>query len=95
MTIENAYGAFQDDMLGSLKTDKWADFIVIDVNPLTIAPDDLKDNEIEQVLLQVNAYIKPRNSPAFSCVHAMLSVLFACPLGTLLPIARNQHRLSR
>ncbi len=49
LTIENAYGAFQDDRLGSLEAGKWADFIVVDSNPLTTNPDALKDIKVEQV----------------------------------------------
>lgn len=43
MTIENAYGAFQEDTLGSLTPGKWADFITLDQNPLTVDPDAIKD----------------------------------------------------
>lgn len=49
MTIENAYGAFQDDKLGSLAPGKWADFITVSENPLTTAPDDLKNIKITGV----------------------------------------------
>ncbi|NNC36009.1 MAG: amidohydrolase, partial [Hyphomonadaceae bacterium] len=43
MITENAYGAFQEDMLGSLEPGKWADFVILDKNPLKTAPNDLKD----------------------------------------------------
>ena len=43
MTIENAYGAFQEDKLGSLAPGKWADFITLDQNPLKTEPNALKD----------------------------------------------------
>lgn len=46
MTIENAYGAFQEDKLGSLETGKWADFIILDKNPLKADPYDLKDIKV-------------------------------------------------
>lgn len=46
MTIENAYGAFQDDKLGSLEPGKWADFIILDKNPLETAPYELKDIKV-------------------------------------------------
>lgn len=43
MTIENAYGAFQDETLGSLSAGKWADFVILDANPLTTPSHQLKD----------------------------------------------------
>lgn len=43
MTIENAYGAFQEGKLGTLEADKWADFIILDKNPLTTPPQELKN----------------------------------------------------
>lgn len=46
MTIENAYGAFQENKLGSLEAGKWADFIILDSNPLTMPPHQLKDIEV-------------------------------------------------
>ena len=49
MTIENAYGAFQEEKLGSLAPGKWADFITLSENPLATAPDKLKDIEITGV----------------------------------------------
>lgn len=49
MTLENAYSAFQDNRLGSLTPGKWADFIVLSNNPLTTAPDELKDIRVTDV----------------------------------------------
>ncbi|MGB0906191.1 MAG: amidohydrolase [Maricaulaceae bacterium] len=49
MTLENAYAAFQEDKLGSLTAGKWADFIVLSDNPLTTAPERLKDIKITSV----------------------------------------------
>jgi len=46
MTLENAYGAFQEDKLGSLEPGKWADFIILDKNPLETDTYDLKDIEV-------------------------------------------------
>ncbi|MEP3888987.1 MAG: amidohydrolase [Hellea sp.] len=46
MTLENAYGAFQDGQLGSLASGKWADFIILDSNPLTTPSKNLKDIEV-------------------------------------------------
>ncbi len=49
MTLENAYGAFQENKLGSLEVGKWADFIVVDKNPYKIQTSALKDIQIENV----------------------------------------------
>lgn len=38
MTIDGAHAAFQDGMIGTLTTGKWADFVVLSDNPLS-APD--------------------------------------------------------
>lgn len=51
MTIENAYGAFQDEKLGTLSVGKWADFIVLDKDPYKIKPSALKDIQVEQVFV--------------------------------------------
>ena len=48
MTIENAYGAFQDDKLGSLKIGKWADFVILDSNPLTTPSQQLKNIKVTE-----------------------------------------------
>lgn len=46
MTVESAYGAFQDDSLGTLQAGKWADFVVLDKNPHDVTPDNLKDIKV-------------------------------------------------
>lgn len=46
MITENAYGAFQEDKLGSLKAGNWADFVVLDRNPLDTPIDEIKDIKV-------------------------------------------------
>ena len=48
MTIEGAYGAFQENVLGSLAPGKWADFVVLGENPLTADPDALAKIKVLQ-----------------------------------------------
>jgi len=48
MTATGAYSAFQEDMLGTLTVGKWADFVLLDKNPLKTNPDGLKDIKIQQ-----------------------------------------------
>lgn len=40
-TTDAAYGAFQEDKLGSLEVGKWADFILVDKNVAAISPSQL------------------------------------------------------
>jgi predicted amidohydrolase YtcJ len=46
MTIDNAYGAFQEKKLGSIEVNKLADFIIIDQNPLTVVSEDIKNIKV-------------------------------------------------
>ena len=48
MTSSGAYSAFQEDKLGTLSVGKWADFVLLDKNPLETNPDDLKDINVKQ-----------------------------------------------
>jgi len=47
MTITNAYGAFQEEAIGSLEAGKRADFVVLDKDPTRVAPDELKDIHVD------------------------------------------------
>ncbi|RUO36226.1 amidohydrolase [Aliidiomarina shirensis] len=46
-TLDAAYAGHLDNVTGSLETGKWADFIVLDQNPLRIKPEDLWRVRIE------------------------------------------------
>ena len=46
MTIEAAYVLFMEEKIGSLKSGKFADLIILSNNPLTVAPDSLVDLEV-------------------------------------------------
>mgnify|MGYP000014678816 CR=1 FL=1 len=48
MTKTAAYSAFQEDKLGTLAVGKWADFIVLDKNPLTTNPNNIKNIHVLQ-----------------------------------------------
>lgn len=49
MTISGAHAAFMEKITGSLKSGKKADFIVLDRNPLTMEPEDLKNLRILEI----------------------------------------------
>ena len=46
MTIEAAYALFMEDMIGSLRPEKFADLIVLSANPLTVSPESLRDLKV-------------------------------------------------
>ena len=46
MTIDSAYALFREDEVGSLKTGKYADLVILSQNPLTIDPQELKGIKI-------------------------------------------------
>ena len=46
LTINGAYATFEENKKGSLSPGKWADLIILSENPLSAAPNDLKDLEV-------------------------------------------------
>ncbi|MCG3221137.1 MAG: amidohydrolase family protein [Candidatus Heimdallarchaeota archaeon] len=54
MTIEGAYAVKQENYIGSLEIGKYADLIVIDDDPLTMNPDDLKDINVLLTMVDGN-----------------------------------------
>ncbi|MFT4925345.1 MAG: putative amidohydrolase YtcJ [Phenylobacterium sp.] len=47
-TLDAAYAAHQDNIIGSLEPGKWADFIMIDQDPFSIAPAQLWQTKVLQ-----------------------------------------------
>jgi predicted amidohydrolase YtcJ len=47
-TLDAAYAQHQEDVIGSLESGKWADFIVVDRDPFTIPASDLWRIRVEQ-----------------------------------------------
>lgn len=50
-TVDAAYGAFQDDSMGTLAPGSWADFIIIDRDIYTIPSEQLWRVEVEQTFV--------------------------------------------
>jgi predicted amidohydrolase YtcJ len=50
-TLNNAYAAFQENVKGSIEPGKFADFVVLSDNILTIAPEKIRDVKVEMTIL--------------------------------------------
>ena len=45
-TYNGAYATFEEDIRGTLRAGKWADFIVLDRDPFKIPRDEIKDLKV-------------------------------------------------
>jgi hypothetical protein len=46
ITIDAAYGTFDEDVKGSLAPGKWADLVILTHNPLEVGIDDLLEIDV-------------------------------------------------
>ncbi|OLS19413.1 MAG: N-substituted formamide deformylase precursor [Candidatus Heimdallarchaeota archaeon LC_2] len=51
ITIDAAYGAFQEDTKGTIQTGKLADFVVLSDNPLEVLPEDFLDITVDMTII--------------------------------------------
>ncbi|MFV2013962.1 MAG: amidohydrolase [Candidatus Heimdallarchaeota archaeon] len=51
ITIDGAYGTFQEDEKGSIRENKLADFVVLSGNPLEMQPEDLLDLSVAMTIV--------------------------------------------
>ena len=74
LTIDGAYGTFQENIKGSIKFGKLADLVVLSDNPLTTSETELKN--IDVLMTMINGeieYIKPE-SPDTTTAFSSLSM---------------------
>lgn len=63
-TINNAYAAFEEDLKGSLTPGKYADFVVLSQNLLTIAEEEIPRTEVEMTFIGGDLRYRRDKSPA-------------------------------
>jgi hypothetical protein len=51
MTLDAAYGAFEEDDKGSIEVGKLADFVVLSQNLLTVPEEAITDTEVEMTFV--------------------------------------------
>ena len=51
ITLDSAYVSFEEDVKGSIEPDKYADFVVLSDDILTVPAEDIKDIEVEATVL--------------------------------------------
>jgi imidazolonepropionase-like amidohydrolase len=60
ITIDAAYGTFQEDIKGSIKVGKFADLVILSDNPLTVPENTLADIDVLMTMVGgVMEYIAP------------------------------------
>jgi predicted amidohydrolase YtcJ len=67
--------SFDEEQRGTLTDGKVADFVVLDRNPLTQKPEDLKDIKVLQFYLKGQTYEPSIRTPADLCIRACTNIL--------------------
>lgn len=79
LTIEPAYAVSMEDHLGSLVQGKFADLIILSGNPLTIAPDELKELQIWMTMVNGEQKYCADGKSAFCPVSGQAQVQVVSP----------------
>ena len=54
MTIHSAWQIKMDDKIGSIKVDKYADFVILSENPLEVSENKIKDIQVLETIVNGN-----------------------------------------
>lgn len=57
VTLDAAHLLGKDDFLGSIEVGKYADFTILDQDPLTVAPEKIKDIKVKATVLEGNIFL--------------------------------------
>jgi len=58
ITINGAYQLQEENRKGSVKAGKLADFVILDQNPLTITPENLRNIKVLETIKEGNSVYK-------------------------------------